>query len=175
MALLNGSVGQQQEPPQHRPRAPASHWEQQRSACCTHTHTHTCTPPPRAPCTPPARSPSPLHFAISIWTLYASGRGGEETLTLIHDTSFFILNFNNNNGIIKGQTTGLQKPSALPLPPPLCAGICMEAPIAVHNHEQCMSPAAWPAVPEQSSAGDGQNSLPECPPDPPPLQKDEIK
>ena len=172
-----GVWGSSRSPPSTdpEPRRPIG---SSRGAHAAHTHTHTHThvhTPPRAPCTPPARSPSPLHFAISIWTLYASGRGGEETLTLIHDTSFFILNFNNNNGIIKGQTTGLQKPSALPLPPPLCAGICMEAPIAVHNHEQCMSPAAWPAVPEQSSAGDGQNSLPECPPDPPPLQKDEIK
>lgn len=132
----------------------------------THTHTHVHTPRPL---------PIPAALCNFHMDSLCLGAGGEETLTLIHDTSFFILNFNNNNGIIKGQTTGLQKPSALPLPPPLCAGICMEAPIAVHNHEQCMSPAAWPAVPEQSSAGDGQNSLPECPPDPPPLQKDEIK
>lgn len=88
----------------------------------THSHTHPLCPPPAIPA-------ALCNFHLDSLSL---GDGGGVGVTLIHDTSFFLFNLNNNNK--KGQTTDLQKPSALPLTPPqLCVGICMEATIAVQT------------------------------------------
>lgn len=71
MASVNGSVGQQQESLSPDPE-PQRSIGSSRGADAVHT-------PPMSPLphAPPARSPSLLHFAISIWTLYASGQEGE--------------------------------------------------------------------------------------------------